>query len=294
MWTDSWSASAPASSQAVEQGAQRAGVAVAGHLQGERARRRWCGRAGAGAQGLAAVSRAAGSAKLQQYVAAGDAPLELVGRALGRDPAVVQQRDPVGELVGLLQVLGGEEDRDAAGHQVADDLPHGAPAARVQPGGRLVQEDQPRVARPASWPGRGGAACRRSRWTPACGAASARSNRSSSSAARSPAPGAAQVVQVRHQPQVLLAGEQLVDGGELAGDADRGPDRVRLARPGRGRPPGSRPASARDQGGQDLDGGGLAGPVRAEQGEDRCLRARPGRCRPARACRRRTSAGRSR
>src|SRR5262249_43793736 len=46
-------------------------------------------------------------------VPAGDHALELVGRALGDQRAVVKQRDPVGELVGLLQVLGGEEDRDA-------------------------------------------------------------------------------------------------------------------------------------------------------------------------------------
>jgi hypothetical protein len=38
-------------------------------------------------------------------VAAGDAALELVRGALGNQAAVVQQRDPVGELVRLLQVL---------------------------------------------------------------------------------------------------------------------------------------------------------------------------------------------
>ena len=55
-------------------------------------------------------------------------------------------RDPVGELVGLLEVLGGEEDGHAAGHELADDRPHRAPAARVQPRRRLVEEDDPRVA----------------------------------------------------------------------------------------------------------------------------------------------------
>jgi hypothetical protein len=68
------------------------------------------------------------------------------------------------------------------------------------------------------------------------------------------------VVQAGHQEQVLLAGEQVVDGGELAGDADRGPDGVRL--------PGQvvardldLAAVGADQGGQDVDGGGLAGAV---------------------------------
>ena len=74
---------------------------------------------------------------------AGDAALELRRGALGDDAAVVEHRDPVGELVGLVEVLGGEEDRDAVGDQLADDLPHGAAAARVQAGGRLVEEDQP-------------------------------------------------------------------------------------------------------------------------------------------------------
>ncbi len=36
------------------------------------------------------------------------------------------------------------------------------------------------------------------------------------------------MVQIGHQPKVLLAGEQLVDGGELAGHADRCPT-VRVA-----------------------------------------------------------------
>ena len=42
---------------------------------------------------------------------AGDLALELVGRALGHDPAVVDDRQPVGERVGLLEVVGGQEDR---------------------------------------------------------------------------------------------------------------------------------------------------------------------------------------
>ena len=93
--------------------------------------------------------------------------LSSSGGALGDHPAVVEHRDPVGQLVGLLQVLGGQEDGDAAGHQVPDDLPHVAAAARVQPGGRLVEEDHLAGCRPGSSPGRAGAACRRSRSTPA-------------------------------------------------------------------------------------------------------------------------------
>jgi aspartate ammonia-lyase len=40
-----------------------------------------------------------------------DAALEIVGRALGHDASTVDDADPVAELVSLLEVLGGEEDR---------------------------------------------------------------------------------------------------------------------------------------------------------------------------------------
>ena len=87
-----------------------------------------------------------GSGEPEPDVGAGDLALELLGGALGDQAALVEHRDPVGELVGLLQVLGGEEDGGAVGHQLADDPPHRAPAARVETRRRLVQEDDPRAA----------------------------------------------------------------------------------------------------------------------------------------------------
>jgi len=65
--------------------------------------------------------------------------LELAGGALGDDPAAVDDGDPVGEAVGLLQVLRREQQRAAA----RDD-----PARR---GGRLVEltPDGRRLARDA-------------------------------------------------------------------------------------------------------------------------------------------------
>ena len=82
----------------------------------------------------------------QADVAVVQAALELLRRAGGDDRAVVEDRDPVRELVRLVEVLGGQEDRHAAGRQRADDLPHRAPAARVQARRRLVEEDHARVA----------------------------------------------------------------------------------------------------------------------------------------------------
>jgi hypothetical protein len=58
---------------------------------------------------------------------------------------MVEHGDPVGELVGLVEVLRRQENRHAAGGQPADDLPHRVAAARVQAGRRLVEEDDPRV-----------------------------------------------------------------------------------------------------------------------------------------------------
>jgi hypothetical protein len=78
-------------------------------------------------------------------VRAWNAPFELLRRALSDDAAPVQHSDAVGELVGLLQVLRGQQDADALGDEVADGLPHGVAAARVEAGGGLVEEDQ-------SWP----------------------------------------------------------------------------------------------------------------------------------------------
>ena len=84
--------------------------------------------------------------ELEPDAAAGHEPLELGRRALGDDPAAVEQRDPAREPVGLLEVLRREQDRDAARDELADDVPHHPPAAGVEAGRRLVEEDDPRVA----------------------------------------------------------------------------------------------------------------------------------------------------
>src|SRR4030095_16418565 len=50
--------------------------------------------------------------------------LELGQGAVGDDPALVQDRDPVGELFGLVQVLGGQQHRRALPGELLDRLPH--------------------------------------------------------------------------------------------------------------------------------------------------------------------------
>jgi len=205
--------------------------------------------------------------EVQPDMAAGDESLELVRGALGDQPSMVEERDPVGELIGFLQVLRGEEDRDPAGHQIADDLPHGAAAARVQAGGRLVEEDDAGVADqghrevepPAHAAGVGSSrfACR-----------VGQAELAEQLGCPPPPRGPAQMAQVGHEVQVLRTGEQLVHGGKLPGDADQLTHRVGFPCQVVARDAGAATAGP-DQGGQDLHHGGLAGPVGAEQREDR-------------------------
>ena len=75
-----------------------------------------------------------------------DLGLQRRGRALGDDLAVVDDPDPVGEQICLLEVLGREEDRDAVFPGEPGDLvPERAAALRVEPGGGLVEEEDPRA-----------------------------------------------------------------------------------------------------------------------------------------------------
>jgi hypothetical protein len=74
-----------------------------------------------------------------------DGGLELVRGALGDHPAGVDDGDPVGQLIGLIEILGGEQDGGAAGDQGADGVPHLASGARIEARGRLIEEDQRRL-----------------------------------------------------------------------------------------------------------------------------------------------------
>ena len=77
---------------------------------------------------------------------AADLALELVGRALGHDVAVVDDPDAVGEDVCLLEVLRREEDGHAVlGGQALDLVPQRGAALRIQAGRRLVEEEDRRA-----------------------------------------------------------------------------------------------------------------------------------------------------
>ena len=73
---------------------------------------------------------------------AADVGLQLGRCPLGDDLAVVDDPDPIGEDVGLLEVLGGEEHRHAlVPGQPGDLLPQRGAALRVKPGRGLVEEE---------------------------------------------------------------------------------------------------------------------------------------------------------
>ena len=147
-----------------------------------------------------------------------DRRLELARRPLGDDLAVVDDRDPVGELVGLLEVLRAQQDRRALGDERADDAPDLVARARVQPGRRLVEEhelgrhdDARRDVEPAPHPAGevldelAGRLRQPERVEQLAGAVLRRL--------------AAQPEQAADEDEVLAAGEVLVDGRELAGEA---------------------------------------------------------------------------
>ena len=71
--------------------------------------------------------------------------LDLRRGAVGDDPAVPEQDDPVGVRVGLLQVVRGEQHGAAPVGVLPDRGPEAAPPLHVHPGGRLVQDEQFRV-----------------------------------------------------------------------------------------------------------------------------------------------------
>jgi hypothetical protein len=71
---------------------------------------------------------------------------QLARRALREDPAVLDDRHAIGQRLGLVEVVRGEQDGLAEIAQRAHDLPGGAPRRRVEARRRLVEEDQLGVA----------------------------------------------------------------------------------------------------------------------------------------------------
>ena len=75
---------------------------------------------------------------------AADRALELGGRVVGDGPPAVDDRDAVGEPVGLLEVLRRQQHSGAGGDKLAHRVPDLVATARVKTCRRLVQEHQTR------------------------------------------------------------------------------------------------------------------------------------------------------
>ena len=77
-----------------------------------------------------------------EYVAAAESVLEEEGGAAALERALVDDGDAVAEHVGLLQVVGGQQD-GAALAQLQNDVPDLHAVVGVHAGRRLVQDDRP-------------------------------------------------------------------------------------------------------------------------------------------------------
>ena len=115
----------------------------------------------------AARANSIGVVEVQVDPLPADLRLQCVRGAGGGHPPLVEQHDPIGEPVGLLEVLGGEDDRRPGPHQLRDRCPH----RRCGWWGRgpwwARRGRSPAARRPGSSPGRAGGACPRSNSSPA-------------------------------------------------------------------------------------------------------------------------------
>ena len=78
--------------------------------------------------------------------AAGDAVLDLGGRAFANDAAFVDDHDAMGEHVGLFEIMRGQQHGFAGSRERANLIPERAAGFDVHADGGLVEEDQVRIA----------------------------------------------------------------------------------------------------------------------------------------------------
>ena len=194
-----------------------------------------------------------------------DPALQFLRGPGGDDQAAVENHDLVRQLVRLVEVLGSEQQRRPAGGQRPDDVPHAQPRPRVQARSRLVEEQH--LGMPDETRGQVQAALH-----PAGEVLGGPVGRIEQvellQQLVGPAAGTrpAQVIQPPDDLKVLPAGQLLLDGRRLPGQADRPAD-------GGGLPHHvvafhHCPAAVREQQRrQDAHRGRLAGTVRAEHAE---------------------------
>ncbi len=193
------------------------------------------------------------------------AGLERLRRVDGHDLPVVDDGDPVAVL-GLVHVVRGQEDGDVfPGLQVVDVLPDRRAGLRVQAHGRLVQEQHVRRVQQAAGdlqPPLHAARVGADQAVPAIPQPDHVEHLLHPRLHRRGRDG----VQLRVEPEVLRPGQVVIQRGVLEHQPDVAAHRVPLADhvvAGHAGPPGGRPG----QRAEDLDGGGLPGPVRPQEAE---------------------------
>jgi hypothetical protein len=194
------------------------------------------------------------------------AAAQPVRGVLGGQPAAVQDGDAVGQLSGLLQVLGGQEDGAALVAQLAHLLPERPPALGIEAGTRLVQEQHGRPVQQGAGQVESAAGAAR-----VGGDAPVQHPTEAQPVHHLADPGgggtARRLPQGGQEAQQLAAGHGLVQGGVLHGHPDGPAHRGRVAGDVVAGDPG-RSGGGGGQGGEDADGGGLARAVPAQVGED--------------------------
>ncbi len=212
------------------------------------------------------TAQGGGLARVQVEHVRADTLLEIGGRSLGHDPPAVDDHDERRQMVGLVQVLRGQQDVGPGVAQRHDGVPQLDAAPRVEAGGRLVEEQQPWRAHQAgpeveapSHPSR----VRLHETVAGVGQAELlqRGRRRGSGRATGPP------VEPGHHGQVLRAGHHLLHRGRLAGQTDHATHGLGLphdvvARDGQRSGIGSR------QGGHGADERGFARAVGPENGDD--------------------------
>ena len=239
-------------------------------------------------QQLGQPRQVAGAGRVHLEHVAADVALELVGGAERDHLPVVDHGDAIRQAVGLVEVLGGQEQRRAVVDELGDELPEVDARARVEPGRRLVHQQDPRTPdearaeiEPAPHAARVGAD------EPLGGVGEAEAGeRIRRAHLRVPA---AQAVQLPHHLEVLAPRERLVDRCVLACEAEQ-PSRVLRSRDDVDAVDARRARVGDQQRREHADDRRLAGAVRAEQPEHGARRAPRGR-RPRGRWSRRTPCG---
>jgi hypothetical protein len=95
-------------------------------------------------QGRCRLFEAGDVGELQANDLGPEALFQLFGATSRDDPAVVEQGDPVGQDVRFFEILRRQQDCHAVVHELPDGFPELLTTARVEPGRRLVQEEQAR------------------------------------------------------------------------------------------------------------------------------------------------------